>query len=251
DGPIYVNIDAPAGGDGTTWATAFNNLQAAVDAGVACDTPQIWVAEGSYAPDPNEPVATVTAPVEIYGGFTGTETAIEQRDFQAHPVQLGAPGWQSRVVVIISGPIGTDTVVRLDGFTISGSEAGAMQVGGGGVVLDNLVITDNTAVKGAGILAGHNTSFELANSHFEGNVATTAGAAIYMGGTWAYVDNSTFIANESPGAAIHDPWSEFSDWGELQISNSTMSNNVGGAISGDRIIATNTEFSNNTAEHGR
>jgi hypothetical protein len=255
-GPIHVDIDAPNGGDGESWATAFNDLQAAIDAGEACDSPEIWVAEGTYAPDPNVSVATITEAVSIYGGFAGTEVALAQRDVNAHPVQLGGPGWQSRVVKINETAVTAATVVRLDGFTISGSEAGAIEVGGWqqvipGVFFHNLVITDNSASQGAGILATGSLILELVNSHFEGNIAASGGAAVHLGlGADAHVDNSTFVDNESPNSAIHSPNGDFSDSSNLYISNSTMSGNIGGAIYTRAIVATNTEFNNNTGVRG-
>jgi len=38
---IYVDENAPAGGDGTTWATAYNDLETAVAASVANDVIRI------------------------------------------------------------------------------------------------------------------------------------------------------------------------------------------------------------------
>ena len=61
EGPIKVDVDAAAGGDGLTWATAFNDLQVALDTAAAseCVNPVFWVAEGTYAPDPALPVVTI------------------------------------------------------------------------------------------------------------------------------------------------------------------------------------------------
>lgn len=41
-----VKIDAPAGGDGLTWETAFDHPQDAVDGAYSGD--EIWVAAGAY-----------------------------------------------------------------------------------------------------------------------------------------------------------------------------------------------------------
>ena len=45
---VYVDADAPGGGNGMGWATAFDDLQAALAAASAGD--EIWVAEGTYRP---------------------------------------------------------------------------------------------------------------------------------------------------------------------------------------------------------
>ncbi|HVH98981.1 MAG TPA: LamG-like jellyroll fold domain-containing protein, partial [Enhygromyxa sp.] len=253
-GPLHVDVDAPPGGDGQSWATAFDNLQDAIDASVACEDSQIWVAEGTYAPDPNAPVATISDSVEIYGGFAGTETSLAQRDFVAHPVQLGAPGWQSRVVVI--DEVNAETNVRLDGFTITGSEAGAILFDDGHegltptIGFHNLVITNNSAEEGAGIYAPWSVLFRVENSHFEGNVAAQGGSAISFPHARAVIVGSTFVANEGVGAAVHNQFTEFSDWSYLEISDSVLSGNVGGAIVGKDVVATNTDFNNNIAEQG-
>ncbi len=50
----YVDDDAtPAGADGQSWATAFPDLQQALDAGPACNV--TWVAEGTYVPTTPRP----------------------------------------------------------------------------------------------------------------------------------------------------------------------------------------------------
>ncbi len=48
NGQIYVDDDAPPGGDGTSWQTAFNDLQVALTAWQATDQLEIRIAEGLY-----------------------------------------------------------------------------------------------------------------------------------------------------------------------------------------------------------
>lgn len=260
DGPIHVDVDAADGGDGLTWATAFDDLQVALDTAAEqeCTDPEFWVAEGTYAPDPAAPVATISQPVSIYGGFAGTETALDQRDVDLHTTRLGDDGWDARVVVIVEEAF-TDGQLVVDGFTITDSDNGAIVVSGWvdatpepAISFRNLVITDNSATLGAGILANTaSAKFEIVDSHFEGNIASEAGAAIYHGDVQWHVDGTSFIANSSPGGTIREVWEAgLSHFGSLTITDSVMSNNVGGAFHGATITATNTEFSGNTALYG-
>ncbi|KIG15528.1 Fibronectin type III domain protein [Enhygromyxa salina] len=210
DGPIHVNVSADPGGDGRSWATAFNDLQAAINASAQCSYPEVWVAEGTYAPTPGVPVATITAPMAIYGGFDGTEDALEQRDVGLHPVRLGADGWTSRVVVIESSAVSELESLWLDGFTISGSSAGAIQITAAlapepptSVFLHNLTITGNAASAGAGILTSGAGGIEIATSHFEANSAPLGGA-IRATGTSLDVSSCEFVDNDANrGAALH------------------------------------------------
>ncbi|MBL4660056.1 MAG: hypothetical protein JKY19_06850, partial [Alcanivoracaceae bacterium] len=83
---IHVNASATPGGDGRSWASAFNHLQYALDASLLIN--EIWVAAGIYYPDDgggqsnNDRLASFTLidGVSIYGGFNGTETQLDQRD---------------------------------------------------------------------------------------------------------------------------------------------------------------------------
>ncbi len=75
---LYVNANLAPGGNGSSWANAFNNLQDALDAAETCDIDEIWVAEGVYYPSKNKEGAEVTnrgatffidRNIRIYGGF--------------------------------------------------------------------------------------------------------------------------------------------------------------------------------------
>ena len=45
---IHVDASAPAGGDGTSWSLAFNDLESGLAAATNGD--DIWVAQGTYYP---------------------------------------------------------------------------------------------------------------------------------------------------------------------------------------------------------
>ncbi|MHC4696395.1 MAG: hypothetical protein ACYTFA_06610 [Planctomycetota bacterium] len=77
EGPVlYVDDDAPAGGDGLDWGTALYNLQEAL-ALADCTVTEIRVAQGTYVPDtsglwdPREATFQLISGVAIYGGYAG------------------------------------------------------------------------------------------------------------------------------------------------------------------------------------
>jgi hypothetical protein len=75
----HVDASAPAGGDGTGWATALAHLQDALTHPDLTGGDRIWVAQGTYYPDRTavNPDGTddrmasfdLRNSVEIYGGF--------------------------------------------------------------------------------------------------------------------------------------------------------------------------------------
>lgn len=78
---IYVDDNASANGDGTSWASAHKYLQDALASAEYGD--EIWVAEGTYKPDQGagktagdraSPFVLVNG-VGMYGGFLGTESS--------------------------------------------------------------------------------------------------------------------------------------------------------------------------------
>lgn len=88
----YVKTAANGGSDehnGLTWATAYASPQKAIDAlndGTG-QRGEVWVAAGTYAPsthiteDNNSPVAFLMhSGINVFGGFRGTETSIDERD---------------------------------------------------------------------------------------------------------------------------------------------------------------------------
>ena len=117
---IYVDTNASGMNNGKSWENAFNSLQDALS--VATENNEIWVAKGTYYPTDTKDRTisfVMVDNVDIYGGFVGNETSLDQRD------------WQNNKT-ILSGDIGvkgvkTDNSIKvvvaanniIDGFTIS------------------------------------------------------------------------------------------------------------------------------------
>ena len=87
----YVDADATGTGDGLSWANAMTSLDEALDSansGFTLSVIEVWVAEGTYQPVAQDSPFVVQRNIHVYGGFDGTETALDQRDPDAHPTIL-------------------------------------------------------------------------------------------------------------------------------------------------------------------
>jgi len=86
---IYVDNRATGYNNGTSWANAYTDLQAAIARAEKGCGSQIWIAKGTYNPGGDVTASfTIPAGVSVYGGFAGTETEFNQRDIQANPTIL-------------------------------------------------------------------------------------------------------------------------------------------------------------------
>jgi hypothetical protein len=91
--PAPILYVMPGGsGDCTSWANACE-LQAALLGAVSGD--EIWVQAGVYTPTAGtDRTATfiLKSGVALYGGFAGTETEREQRNWETNVTTLWSPG---------------------------------------------------------------------------------------------------------------------------------------------------------------
>jgi hypothetical protein len=154
DAPTVLHVAATArpGGDGSSWTTAFADLQVALGAASALPPPvEVWVATGTYRPAPPDGPRSahfrLRPGVALYGGFAGDETERGQRAPDLWPTvlsgdlagddtpQFGSRGDNSLNVLIASGPLGPEA--RLDGFLVRGGFCDQAQGGwnGGGLRL--------------------------------------------------------------------------------------------------------------------
>ena len=122
---IYVDVDAGRANDGFSWENAYTDLQSAL--GAAQDGDEIWVAEGTYKPSSQvggtgERYSTFQMKngVGIYGGFSGQETTIGERNWTVHQTILsGAIGAGVYHVFYHPDGIYLNSSAVLDGFTIT------------------------------------------------------------------------------------------------------------------------------------
>jgi hypothetical protein len=231
----HVDAAAPAAGDGTSWATAFDDLQSAFDAATSAD--RIWVAAGTYHPsarsNPNNPRSArfpLTAALQLYGGFAGNETLLAQRDpaLFRHTVlsgDIGVPGDPAdntyRLVEISAFAVAG--FARLDGFRITGGNA----IGNGGAVLAkqtsggfnpratlyHCTIDDNRAERGGAISVENFGVVRLVDCRVENNTAASQGGAVYSFTGGCLAVNTRFSGNTAGtlgGVLFADSSSE--DW---------------------------------------
>ena len=192
----YVNDNAAGNNDGTSWADAFTVIQDAVD--TASTDNWIWVAEGTYtnAPTTILSVLTMKAGVEIYGGFTGTESDLSERNPATNKTILDGEDTSYNVVKGNSN-------ARLDGFTVTNGNASYLEpwqpakfTGGGmynesvsDLMVANCTFSGNSAEFGGG-MCNNQSSPTIINCTFIGNSVNDTG-----GGLFNYVGSSPTITN--------------------------------------------------------
>jgi predicted outer membrane repeat protein len=189
---IFVDAAAAGLNNGASWIDAYTDLQDALAGAIAGD--EIWVAQGTYAPTTvadRSALFDLVNSVEMYGGFAGGETALEERDIAANETvlsgEIGAPGPTDNCYQVVRAlSVGAGTV--LDGFTIRDGYndigiCGGLRVSGTfcNPIIANLVITNNTAIDGGGIFVNAiNTNVSLSNIVVSNNTATNYGGGIYI-----------------------------------------------------------------------
>lgn len=241
-GVWFVDRDSLSGTpDGLTWATAFTALQPAIDAAYAGGGGEVWVAEGSYdevrlSPNiggENTGTLLMREGVHLYGGFSGIETQLSERNWQLH--QTIIEGARSRdgeaAYRVVLGIRNTS----LDGFAVQGGRAtglysndrigAGMVVSGDAVFMTNCTFRNNHASLSAGAVAVGESTPVIENCRFVDNTADEAGA-IYCGNNFSrpVISGCLFAGNKAVnrGGAI----STFG--GALTIRDSTFANNEGG-----------------------
>lgn len=175
----YVDIDAPPGGDGTSWAAAFDDLQAALASlAPGSGVTEVWVAEGVYRPAPaGGPTSAsfeLVEGVRVYGGFDGTEASLDQRDWNAHECVLsgdlnandlpgaehGHPSLLDNCTQVVSARR-TTAAAWLDGFTLLAAHApvtasGALVILDGGLRVNHCELRENSSAgTGAAVSIRH------------------------------------------------------------------------------------------------
>jgi VCBS repeat-containing protein len=265
---IYVKPGgSTSAGCGSTWANACE-LQTALATASAGE--EIWVAAGTYKPGTNrEDTFQLISGVALYGGFAGTETASEQRNWGTNPTVLsgdiGITDDDSDNSYHVVTGTGADATAILDGFIIKKGNANsavwpnycgggmfndtgspsvvnvtfndntASDYGGGiynyfsSLTLTNVTFTNNQSGQFGGGLHNYEGNLSLTNVIFKGNIAIDSGGGLYNANTEG---NSTSLMNV-----------EF-------IGNLTIGRGGGMANMDSSSTLTNVTFSGNKASYG-
>ena len=203
---IYVNVHAHNGGDGSSWSSAYNDLQSALTKATHASTPeQIWVADGTYS---THTTFTIPNNVSVYGGFAGYEKNINQRNIADNPTMLTDSGGNS-VVTVNNANVVLDGLI-ISNNTVSGNGAAISENNNSTLLVSHDVFNNNTAQDG-GAIDSENSAITIVNSLFHGNTgldssfsALGGGAIVTNNDSSIVVKGSTFLNNTTPsyGGAI-------------------------------------------------
>ena len=263
---IYVDLNATGSKNGSSWDNAFINLQTAMDSASYGD--QIWIAKGVYTPEiidlpQDSNFFRISKTVELYGGFEGNETTLDQRDWSTN-------------TTILSGDINEDDIddnfednkddntmhvvaalaenIIIDGIQLSYGKSrivtdpslinshayyGAGLISAFPIALKNCYFKQNYASWGGAIYFYPSMNYiQIDSTRFENNLSELAAGAINIGNSNAQINTCIFDNNKSKlrtGGAIfcwQNTSSQF-DTTAVQISHCTFTKNqgnIGGAI---------------------
>ncbi len=171
---------------------------------------EIWVKTGTYKPSGTTTAATFSLRngISIYGGFAGTESARDTRDWVNNVTTLtGSLGSATSYHVVFAGSLDTKvapSTALLDGFTITGGNAAGTSSptnwGGGGYIysssptLRHLTFTGNQAAAGGGIYVYLSNS-ALTDITLTQNTATGSTNGTGQGGGMAIAYGSPALTN--------------------------------------------------------
>ncbi len=254
--PIHVDVAAPDGGDGLSWATSYNDLGVAMEAARSSYLDDLalprdlWLAGGRYVleqPSQWESGLEFNVPGGLYGGFAGTEQSLEQRVLGAHPTVLDGD------VLGDDGPGFAnfdDNIARLARF---------WSVSPGAILVDQITfrgahgLGNTRAIEGVGPVLFTDCTFKECMA--ESTALADGRSALSLRGSEfepATVENSLFVDNYTSG------------WGaalrcedEVRVVNCVFRGNAapqggGGAVvaSGTGVTISGSFFEGNQAEQG-
>lgn len=231
----YIKSSVTGDGSALSWENASNDIQKMIDQAQVGD--EIWIAKGTYYPPEHSTYSwslLLKDGIDIYGGFSGIETSIEERIKSDLNSDGTIKPWEFENAVIISGDLErnddpedldrftySDNCSRvidtegntfinetiLDGITISGGRATyPIHLYGGGfflcekMILSNSIISYNYTYGNGG--GGINNGI-ITNCYFHNNSCFQIGGALENLGK---VDACLFEENSSnnSGSAIYN-----------------------------------------------
>ncbi len=264
---LYVLSTATGNQSGDSWANAYTNLQTALQN--AQPDNEIWVAAGTYLPSSNgnrETSFVIPSGVRLFGGFTGIETDLGQRDWKNNFTilsgDIGIPDDSTdnsyNVVQMWNPDFGT----LLDGFVVEKGNANFetmetipqesnLQCGGGiyimgaaGIAYPGIIhctFRKNVSKNAGGAvyingLESGSIAPSFMDCLFIDNYTVGSGGGVYRSGSsnWEVIDfkDCIFEGNYAKkyGAGLYFVDTEGTD--TLQILDCTFKNNTAGGVGG-------------------
>ena len=272
---VYVDAKSASHQDGKSWETAYTNLQDAIDKAKKGD--EIWVAAGIYLPTKQFAGEgdrfksfRLKENVILYGGFNGSETIREERNWNVNKTILSGDlngddndfdnNTENCYHVVTGNEL--DSTAVLDGFCITAGNANDSiwpNDGGGGMTnfngspkITNCTFNGNAAfADGGGIRNWGDSAPMITNSIFERNRVSQEGGGIMNGpDSKAFIANCRFFNN----LAGEDGGGMYNNESNSSIINCVFNDNLaeltGGGmynVNGSSSKIINCTFSNNTA----
>lgn len=223
----YVDATAAGANNGNSWADAFTSIQTAMSTAVSGD--MVWVRQGVFQASllTDESVITIPSGVQVYGGFVGGETSLEDRG-EPPSIMTTLDGQNSNCHVVI----GNSNII-LDGFEVINGRAVSSAY--------------CTYPSGGGICNAYAYDMAFKNVKVAYNYAYVMGGGISNLSASLAMDNSIISYNSSHGGG----GGVFNSWSNMTISNSNISYNDASYNSGGGFYNTNSTFemSLSTAEN--
>jgi len=195
----YVDADHLISGDGTSWHEAVLTIQEAISMAASGD--EIWVKKGVY--NLTSSITINDKDVRLYGGFSGYETSVDQRDWVQNTTTIDGAGYAGTCMFILQD------LPTIDGFTIRNCADGAIFMENcysERPLIRNMVFANNgePGLSYGGALHLAYSSPIITNTSFWGNQAGIGGAIYAYCGSSPHITNSTFSQNSaSNGGAIY------------------------------------------------
>lgn len=238
---IYVKtngVDKSVSGAGSSWENALNDLKTALyrantDGAAGKATHVVWVAAGEYQCAEKE-TFSVRKGVEVYGGFAGDETSLDQRE-----IVDGGKAWDFVNETIIKGnncrvietvDNFTEYATILDGLTITEGNGmcknnpgvgGGLFLRGGSNIVRNCKIINNTAGQ-SGAVGMYPMGGTLSYCLIDGNEAAPIN---YAAGAWDASVTEAVKEEGNVGAIGTNPSGREADDAHSTIEFCQISNN--------------------------
>ncbi len=216
---FFADAAAAPGGDGQSWATAYDDLQQAIDAAegklVSYDRCEVWVTTDEHLVyvSARSDTLKMRSRVDVYGGFLGFETSKDERNSNSRTYLSGGPSYSDPTTRVYHVITAADDSV-LDSFMIYNglADGSSYEQYGGGVfvpayttpIISNTHFYHNNATRGGG-LGSYRGKPVLKSCAFIYNGATSFGGAAYLYRSNGSMDATDFYGNYSSndGGAVY------------------------------------------------